>query len=168
VALYTLPLCLLLRAAYRRKDLLARLPSLAWAGLFVLGVLLVLAFEPVKTHSPYHKPVDLAQFSIALTPAGLAGVALACVALLAAFSLARPWAWLGVCGRYSMPIYLMHYGLLTTPFFWIRPRLSWMGGDASAFAAALACCLAAVLLPIAVSKLMFRATPHAHVLGMAR
>jgi fucose 4-O-acetylase-like acetyltransferase len=116
VALFLFPFIWIVDQAWRRRQALAQRagPWLTPAAILALplGGILVRYFEQVKTHSAYARRVDFAQFSVPETVAGYLGMTLMGVALVVlAVRLPAP-RWLAAVGRFSMPIYLLHYPLL--------------------------------------------------------
>jgi fucose 4-O-acetylase-like acetyltransferase len=112
VALYLFPFLWLLDQLWRRQTLAG--PWLLPAAILALplGGVLIQWFEPLKTHSAYARQIDFAQFSVPATLPGYLGMALMAGALMVLASRLPAPRWLAVVGRYSMPIFLLHYLLL--------------------------------------------------------
>jgi fucose 4-O-acetylase-like acetyltransferase len=116
VALYLFPFLWVLERLWRRRQALAEaagpwlLPVACLA--LPLGGLLIQHFERVKTHSAFARRIDFAQFSVPETLSGYLGMTLMAASLLVLASRLPAPRWLAAVGRYSMPIFLLHYLLL--------------------------------------------------------
>ena len=116
VALYLLPFIWAMDQVWQQREALARhvgkvlMPAALLA--LPLGGTLIRCCEQVKTHSAYARRVDFAQFSVPETLPGYLGMALMAAGLLVLASRLPAPRWLAAVGRCSMPIFLLHYGLL--------------------------------------------------------
>ena len=167
VALFLLPFLWGLGQVWRHRAALSKRcgPWLAPGALaaLLLGGVAVRVCEAVKTHGGYARRVDFAQFSVPETLPGYLGMALMGAALVVLASRAPRLPWLAVIGRYSLPIYLLHYPLLyalTRPIGLAgenRVGLLLFGTGTTALVIALA---------MLASRVLTRLTPKAALLGL--
>jgi fucose 4-O-acetylase-like acetyltransferase len=115
VVIFLLPFLLAMGRVWRLRPALARLGgALAPLALLALGLgwALVRFCEDLKCHGGFQRRVDFAQFTVPERLPGYLGMLLMGAALLLLadrIPFRRLWAALG---RFSMPIYLLHYPLL--------------------------------------------------------
>jgi fucose 4-O-acetylase-like acetyltransferase len=166
VAVYFAPLFLAARELYDRRNWTLGRPWWFWAAVFAAGVALIQLFEPVKTHTVFHWRVDLAQFSVPVTVAGILGCAAAVLGLLAAFAGRQGLAWMAWLGKRSLPIYLMHYYFLTVGWEALKARPAWIESEAALALAPILMIAVAVLAPCAISWAARRLSPYARYAGM--
>lgn len=167
IALYLMPLLLLLRFGYA-GGWIARVPWYAWALGAVAGYIAITVFEPVKM---YNYRVDLSNYNMPVTIAGVAGFFLLSVSvfgLFQKFGSMPPVRFLAFFGTFSFPIYLLHdqfmYGTLVQ-------MIQSGGGSISAWHAtgwALGACVAGIILPIVLSKIVMRMSNDFRLIGFVR
>jgi fucose 4-O-acetylase-like acetyltransferase len=167
VALFLLPFLWGMDLVWRHRTALAErcgpwLVPAAMAAL-PLGGLALRTFESVKVHGGFARRVDFAQFSVPETLPGYVGLFLMGSALLILATRAPRLPWLASIGRYSMPIYLLHYPLLfaaTRTIGWAGEGRGWLflyGAGATTLVIAVAMLTARILTEL---------TPHAALFGL--
>lgn len=118
VALLCLPYIWFVLFVERTRLRIASVSPIGW-WLLALGVgMLLYTIEPLKTHSPWHKRVDLAQLSL---PQSLDHY-LIWMGLGAAWWMAvrrSTSRFLALLGRHSLPIFLLHYEVFK--WFMVNP-----------------------------------------------
>ena len=164
VALFLLPFTWAMDRVWGFRE---RLRGRGWTAVALLalpaGALLLRACEALKTHSPYARRVDLAQFSVPVTVPGYAAMTLMGAALLVlALRLGTP-RWLAAVGRYSMPVFLLHYGLL----YLLTRTIRWTGASYPLLLAyGVAAVALTILLAMAIARVLAGLSPRFAWLGM--
>lgn len=167
VAFFLFPLLWLLDQLWRRRATwtVAAGPWLVPAALAALplGGVLIQVCERVKTHSAYARRVDLAQFSVPETLPGYLGMALMAMALVVLASRLPAPRWLATVGRYSMPIFLLHYLLL-----FALTRSIGLAGETRTWLLVYGVVVTALVMALAMlaAKALTRLTPWAGLLGL--
>lgn len=160
VVLMCLPYFVLIFIVERQRSNLEWIPPYAWLCLAIgLGCWMYIN-EPLKTHTPWHKRIDLAQLSLPHT----LGAYLIWSALGVSWWMTfRRISWypLLLLGRHSLPIYLIHYEVFK--WFLIRPQQ--LPSGPGIFATILVLGLS-ILGPLSLSLLARRVWRDARWLGL--
>ncbi len=159
LAIYMAPYCLAIKWLFQnvrdRAWLSGSRGRLAGLAMTASGFALMFSSEAVKTHTPFHHLVDLAQYSVPHTLPGYGAMVLVSAGILLMFMNAdedsRTMRVLGVIGRCSLPIFLLHMEVMgvlikVVPFASLSPAVAWLA------VAGVAC--AAVAVPMVVSRLL--------------
>jgi fucose 4-O-acetylase-like acetyltransferase len=167
VALYLFPFLWLLEQLWRRRQVLTEatgpwLVPVACLAL-PLGGLLIQHFERVKTHSAFARRIDFAQFSVPETLPGYLGMTLMAAALLVLTSRLPAPRWLATVGRYSMPIFLLHYLLL-----FLLTRCIGLAGESQGWLLLFGLGVTALVIALAmgVARLLTWVSPRFALLGL--
>lgn len=157
VAAYLLPFCLGLSWVYKNEQrLLQRINKFVIISFILTGVFLIRNFEPGKTHSPWHHIIDLAQLSVPTTYLGLLGFIILITSILLLFLAIKPIPLLVKIGKYSFPIFLLHYAVMVSFGSYVERKFGvFIHSDLSIFPNLLLL-VVSVALPVLLSKKLMK------------
>jgi fucose 4-O-acetylase-like acetyltransferase len=163
IALYMLVLAYLTKTIYKHRETCKNISLWILLTAITLSTLALFYMEPVKTHTPFHAIIDLAQFSVPVTvPGYLAFLGLSCSVFILFLKL-PPLHLLSVMGAYSFPIFLLHLKILyEVPKFIKSDSLA-----VNIVCLLLTFCLA-IIAPVLLSKGLMRLSEKFKYIGMVK
>jgi len=112
IAIYLFVLVYLIKKIYEHQTIIEKINIISLLLIILLTIISLFYFEPVKTHTQWHKIVDLAQFSIPVTFIGYVSFLFLNISIFVLFLKMKELRVLSYIGFYSFPIFLLHLMVL--------------------------------------------------------
>jgi len=164
VALYLFILAYFIKYIYNNQEKIMNIEIYIIIMITLVSSLLLFYFEPIKTHTPWHHIIDLAQFSVATTFIGyisFLSLNISIFILFLKFNVNKIKV-LSVIGVYSFPIFLLH-----TIILYKLPKLFVFNSIGVNIIFLIIVLIITVVAPILISKFLMKVSKKFKYIGMS-
>ena len=167
IVFYLLPFFIVLDSVYKNRVAMCRIHLLVYIIIIIISINLISYFEPLKTHVPLIKRIDLAVLSVPNTMIGFIAMCTLSAGIMMLFLKLGRVKFFIYLGTYSLPIFVLHHVVAARVNIVLSHLMKLFNfNDTLVFLIYLLSIILSIFIPIIISKGLMKILPVFRYIGM--